>query len=199
MSGGGLDLVLRGRRVVTPSGERACSVGVAGGRIVAVEPLPVGPDGRPDGRPGAGPDAAEVVELGDDVVLLPGLVDTHVHVNEPGRTEWEGFATRDPGGRRRRRHHDRRHAAQQHPADRRRRRRCEVKRAAATGQVLRRRGLLGRRGPRQPRPTCGALHDEGVFGFKCFLLHSGVEEFPPLDRGRARGRLREVAALRRRC
>ena len=35
-------------------------------------------------------------------VLLPGLVDTHVHVNEPGRTEWEGFATATRAGRRRR-------------------------------------------------------------------------------------------------
>ena len=34
-----------------------------------------------------------MVEVGPDEVLLPGLVDTHVHVNEPGRTEWEGFAT----------------------------------------------------------------------------------------------------------
>ena len=54
----------------------------------------------------------------DDEVLMPGLVDTHVHVNDPGRTEWEGFATRDPGGGRRRGHDHRRHAAQQHPADR---------------------------------------------------------------------------------
>ena len=38
-------------------------------------------------------DAERIVELADDEVLLPGLVDTHVHVNEPGRTEWEGFAT----------------------------------------------------------------------------------------------------------
>ena len=37
--------------------------------------------------------ADELIELADDEVLLPGLVDTHVHVNEPGRTEWEGFAT----------------------------------------------------------------------------------------------------------
>ncbi len=37
--------------------------------------------------------AARVVDLGEDEVLLPGLVDSHVHVNEPGRTEWEGFAT----------------------------------------------------------------------------------------------------------
>ena len=39
------------------------------------------------------PAAARTVDLADDEVLLPGLVDTHVHVNEPGRTEWEGFAT----------------------------------------------------------------------------------------------------------
>ena len=34
-----------------------------------------------------------VIDLAGDEVLLPGLVDTHVHVNEPGRTDWEGFAT----------------------------------------------------------------------------------------------------------
>src|SRR5205823_8778084 len=41
----------------------------------------------------AAPHAGEVMELAEDEVLLPGLVDTHVHINEPGRTEWEGFAT----------------------------------------------------------------------------------------------------------
>ena len=51
------------------------------GVIAAVEDLSVAADG------------AEVVELADDEVLLPGLVDTHVHVNEPGRTDWEGFAS----------------------------------------------------------------------------------------------------------
>ena len=76
-----LDLVIRAKRVVTPAGELAREVGVAAGRILAVEPL------------GAGLDASAVVELADDEVLLPGLVDTHVHVNDPGRTEWEGFAS----------------------------------------------------------------------------------------------------------
>ena len=52
-----------------------------GGRIAAIEPL------------GNGLSGAEVIELADDETLLPGLVDTHVHVNEPGRTEWEGFAS----------------------------------------------------------------------------------------------------------
>ncbi len=56
-------------------------------------------DGAGARRPGGGGRAArdagrrrgEHVTLADDEVLLPGLVDTHVHVNEPGRTEWEGF------------------------------------------------------------------------------------------------------------
>ena len=76
-----VDLVIRARRVVTPAGEAPCEVGVASGRIVAVERL------------GAGLDAAVVLDLAEDEVLLPGLVDTHVHVNDPGRTEWEGFAS----------------------------------------------------------------------------------------------------------
>jgi allantoinase len=88
------DLVVRGQRVVTGGELVAASVYVRGGVIDRVaahdDPTPPG---------------ASVVEAGDAVVM-PGLVDTHVHVNEPGRTEWEGFdsATR---GRRRRGHHHR--------------------------------------------------------------------------------------------
>lgn len=73
------ELVLRSRRVVTPEGTRAASVVVKDGRIAAVLPY--------DDRAPAG---ARAWDFGDDV-LLPGLVDTHVHVNDPGRTEWEGF------------------------------------------------------------------------------------------------------------
>jgi allantoinase len=75
------DLVVRARRVVTTAGEVARCIGVTGGTVAAIEPLESELEGD------------RVVELGDDVVLLPGLVDTHVHVNEPGRSEWEGFAT----------------------------------------------------------------------------------------------------------
>ena len=57
---------------------------VRGERIAAV----VGPDDVPAGVP---------VEDAGDRLVLPGLVDTHVHINEPGRTEWEGFAR--PRGR----------------------------------------------------------------------------------------------------
>src|SRR3954463_2244446 len=76
-----LDLVVRGRRVVRATGEQAGAVGVRNGRIVAIAPYD------------AELDAATDLRLRDDEVLLPGLVDSHVHVNDPGRTEWEGFTT----------------------------------------------------------------------------------------------------------
>ena len=72
------DLALRSRRVITHEGERAGVVLVRDGRIAGV----VDAGGVPAGTP--------IEDLGD-AVLMPGLVDSHVHVNEPGRTEWEGF------------------------------------------------------------------------------------------------------------
>ena len=74
------DLVIRGRGVITPEGVRAASVHVAAGRIVSV-----------GGWEDVPPDV-QVVDAGECLVMS-GLVDTHVHINEPGRTEWEGFAT----------------------------------------------------------------------------------------------------------
>src|SRR5579872_6603816 len=94
------DLVIRARRVVTPDGTRPATVRVSGGRITDVGPFGdqgLGGDQIPGagqgGGAGPGPDGARVVTLADDEVLLPGLVDSHVHVNEPGRDHWEGFAT----------------------------------------------------------------------------------------------------------
>src|SRR2546423_13208362 len=73
-----VDLVLRPRRTVVGNRELAASVLIDGDTIVGLGPY------------GADADAAEDIDLGD-IALVPGLVDTHVHVNEPGRTEWEGF------------------------------------------------------------------------------------------------------------
>src|SRR5260370_1169569 len=78
--GGGLDLVVRGRKVVTPQGERPAAIHIREGIIAAVSEFE---DVREQNI---------VYEAGDSVVM-PGLVDTHVHINEPGRTEWEGFET----------------------------------------------------------------------------------------------------------
>jgi allantoinase len=69
---------LSSRRVVRPDGVSPGTVLIAGERIEAVVPERVALPG--------------VVDVGD-LVVSPGLVDAHVHINEPGRTEWEGFAT----------------------------------------------------------------------------------------------------------
>src|SRR5437016_11045346 len=74
------DLVILSTRVVTGEGIRPAAVAIADGVITAVH------------EHGGPPDAARQLDVGD-AALLPGVVDTHVHVNEPGRTAWEGFAT----------------------------------------------------------------------------------------------------------
>ncbi|NGO73604.1 amidohydrolase family protein, partial [Streptomyces boncukensis] len=78
----GVVRVLRSRRAVTADGVRPAAVTVTAEGTVA--------DVLPHTAPV--PPGAELVDVGDDA-LLPGLVDTHVHVNDPGRTEWEGFWT----------------------------------------------------------------------------------------------------------
>ncbi len=171
---------LRSRRVVTPEGERAAIVWVEGETIAAVEPH----------EPRSS--AARLIDLGD-YVLLPGLVDTHVHCNEPGRTAWEGFATATSAA-----------AAggvttildmplNSIPAtvsvDA-----LESKRRAARGQLQVDVGfwagaIPGNASQLQP------LHEAGVFGFKCFRVDSGVAEFPPLDRAGLEGVLAVLAPL----
>ena len=81
LDGAMTDLLLRARRIVTAEGERPGAVRVSDGRIVSVDSFDTP----------AGADAVAEVAIADDCVLLPGLVDSHVHINEPGRTEWEGF------------------------------------------------------------------------------------------------------------
>lgn len=73
-------VVLRGRRVVLPSGVAPAAIHVDGGRVVKVAEYTDLPEGAP-------------LEDAGDLVVMAGLVDTHVHINEPGRTEWEGFET----------------------------------------------------------------------------------------------------------
>ncbi|HEY0373674.1 MAG TPA: allantoinase AllB [Amnibacterium sp.] len=173
------DLVLRAARAFVDGAVRPATVVVEGGRIARVA---------------AFEDAAHAdVELEADEVLLPGLVDTHVHVNEPGRTEWEGFAsatraalaggvttivdmplnsippTVDPAA-------------------------LAVKRRAAEGAVVVDTGFWGGAVPAS-LGRLEALWDERVFGFKAFLAPSGVDEFPHLDRAALLAALTEIAGF----
>ena len=174
------DAVVRGQIVVTPDGVGPASVHISGGRVVALRSFDEVPAG------------VRVEEAGD-LVVLPGLVDSHVHVNEPGRTEWEGFKT--------------------------------ATRAAAAGGVTCivdmplnsvppttttegfRRKLEAARGKcRVDVAFWGGvvpgnieelepLRDAGVVGFKCFLIPSGVEEFPYVTEGELRPAMMKLRRL----
>lgn len=177
MTGG--RLVVRARRVVLPGAERAAAVHVADGRVAAV----TGFDEAP----------ADAHTLADDEVLLPGLVDSHVHVNEPGRTEWEGFASATraaaAGGVTTIVDMPLNSVPPTTTVEA-----LHVKRQVAAGQVHVDVAFWGGAVPGntgQLRP----LLDAGVVGFKCFLLDSGVPEFPPLDPAGLRDALVELAAV----
>ncbi|MGW5716860.1 allantoinase AllB [Amycolatopsis sp. NPDC003865] len=176
-----MDLVVRATRAVTAEGEVPATLGVDGGRIVAVEPG------------GASLSGDRVIDLGDDVVLLPGLVDTHVHVNDPGRAEWEGFetATRAAAAGGVTTIVDMPLNSLPPTVDV---AALEVKRKAATGRVHVDVGFWGGAIPGNVGDL-RALHEAGVFGFKCFLLHSGVDEFPPLDPAGLDEALRELSSF----
>ena len=153
------DRVVRSRRAVLPDGTRAAAVAVSGPAIAAVEDY------------GARLEPDRDVDLGD-LVLLPGLVDTHVHVNEPGRTDWEGFATAT------------RAAAAGGVTTI-----CDMplnslppttsvaaleeKRAAASGKCWVDVAFWGGAVPGN-EASLRPLHEAGVVGFKCFLLDSGA-------------------------
>src|SRR5580692_10946653 len=156
------ELVVRSRRVVTPDGTRPAAIHIAGGaiaRVAAWDDVPAG---------------ARLEDV-DELAVLPGVVDTHVHLNEPGRTEWEGFATAT------------RAAAvggvttlvdmplnSIPPTTT--REAFAAKRAAAKGQCAVDIGFWGGVVPGNQRELAGLVAD-GVRGFKCFLVDSGVAEF----------------------
>lgn len=161
------DLVVRGEQVLVGGEFSPLEVGVRGGVIERVAPL------------GSGLVGARAVELADDEVLIPGLVDTHVHVNEPGRTEWEGFASATraaaAGGVTTIVDMPLNSIPPTTTAAA-----LAIKREAAEGAVFVDVGFWGGVVPGNLRDL-EPLVDAGVFGFKSFLVHSGVDEFPPVD------------------
>jgi allantoinase len=178
------DVVFRAPRVITVMGEVSRAIGVRDGRIIAIEPID------------AAMKTSREEVLGKDVVLMPGLVDTHVHINEPGRTEWEGFETATraaaAGGVTTVIDMPLNSIPPTTTVEA-----LTIKRKAAEHAVYVDTGFWGGAVPDnldQLRP----LHDAGVFGFKCFLLHSGVDEFPHLTMAQmelALERMHEFGAL----
>jgi allantoinase len=160
-----VSFVLRGRRVVLEGGVAPAALHISDGRIDRVAAW----DDLPPGH--------ELLEAGDALVM-PGVVDTHVHVNEPGRTEWEGFASATRAA-----------AAggvtticdmplNSIPATT-TVKALEAKREAARGHTAVNLEFIGGVVP----GNAGALEplrDAGVCAFKCFLAPSGVPEFPHL-------------------
>jgi allantoinase len=170
-------LVIRAASAFVDGEIRSVDIGVIDGRIAAISNDHLYGD--------------EVVVLEGDEVLIPGLVDTHVHVNEPGRTEWEGFASATRAA-----------AAggvttildmplNSIPAtvdvDA-----LEFKRAVAAEKAMVDVGFWGGAVP-ENLGTLRQLHDAGVFGFKAFLAPSGVDEFGHLDAAQLEAALEEVA------
>ncbi|MER6189858.1 allantoinase AllB [Streptomyces cyaneofuscatus] len=181
MSGPDVNLVLRSTRVVTPEGTRPATVAVAGGTIDAVLPY--------DTEVPAG---ARLEDFGDDV-LLPGLVDTHVHVNDPGRTEWEGFwtATRAAaaGGITTLLDMPLNSLPPTTTVEN-----LRIKQQVAAPKAHVDTGFWGGALPSNVKDL-RPLYEAGVFGFKCFLSPSGVEEFPELDQEQLARSLAEIAGF----
>ena len=174
------ELVLRSRRVVSPRGVHAAAVHIEGGIIRAVTNWAEIGEGN------------EISDVGDAIVM-PGIIDTHVHVNEPGRSEWEGFDTATRAA-----------AAggvttlldmplNSIPATT-TVAALDAKRRAAAGHCFVNVGFIGGVVPGNTHELA-KLHDAGVRAFKCFLVPSGVAEFPEVGEDDLRDALPVLAEL----
>src|SRR5882762_5644157 len=175
------DLIIRGRKVVLPEAVVPASIHIEGGLITSVGAYD---EVEPN---------CEVIEAGEKSVVMPGLVDTHVHINEPGRTNWEGFRTATlaaaAGGVT---------TLVDMPLN-------SIpptttlagfksKLEAARGNCHVDLGFWGGVVPGNTSELAGML-DAGVVGFKCFLVPSGVDEFPHVTEEHLREAMPELARL----
>lgn len=157
------DLAISGNNIVTPDGLRKAVVLIKDGRIAGVEEfLPAG---------------AEVMTVDiQDIVMMPGITDPHVHINEPGRTDWEGFETATLAA-----------AAggittlvdmplNASPVTT-TVAAFKAKLQAAANQLHVNCGYWGGVVPGNENEIAGLI-DSGVLGFKAFLTHSGIDDFP---------------------
>jgi allantoinase len=175
------NLVVRGKQVVLPDAIGPAAIHIAGDTITSVTDFETVPSG------------CELIQADEQSIVMPGLVDTHVHINEPGRTNWEGFSTAT-------------HAAAAGGtttvidmplnsipptttiAG------LEKKLTAAREQCYVDMGFWGGVVPgnaSELRP----LFEAGVVGFKCFLVHSGVDEFPNVSEADLREALPVLSEL----
>jgi allantoinase len=175
------NLVIRGKQVVLPDAITPASIHIAGGTITSIESYESIPPG------------CELVEADEESIVMPGLVDSHVHINEPGRTEWEGFATATKAA-----------AAggvttivdmplNSIPATT-TLAGFEEKLEAAGGQCYVDVGFWGGVVPGNTTELASLLK-AGVVGFKCFLIHSGVDEFPNVTEEDLRSAMPELTRL----
>lgn len=164
--------IIRSERVVLPDGIRPAVIRVDHGVITAITP------GNTEAPHPLGVPEATIIDAGAAVVM-PGIVDTHVHINEPGRTEWEGFETATRAA-----------AAggittvvdmplNSIPATT-TVEALDVKRRAAEGRCHVDVGFWGGVVPGNGRDL-QPLAEAGVLGFKCFLSPSGVDEFAAVN------------------
>ncbi len=176
-----VDLALSSNRVITRDGPRAATVVVVDGVIERVAPR------------GTDVKAVRTVDAGN-LVVMPGVMDVHVHVNEPGRTDWEGFATATAAA-----------AAggittlvdmplnsspvTTTPAA------VQAKLDESRGKCLVDYGFWGGVVP-DNRGALDGLLEAGVLGCKCFLVPSGIDDFPQVSEPLLRHALPHLAQRR---
>ncbi|MDB5224249.1 MAG: allB [Chitinophagaceae bacterium] len=156
------DIAIKSKRIITPEGEKNGVVIIRDGIIIDVV----------ESLENAGERLIDV----HDKVVMPGIIDPHVHINEPGRTEWEGFNTATKaalaGGITTLVDMPLNSSPVTTTA-----RAWDEKLSATKGQLHTNCGFWGGVIPGNENDI-KPLIEKGVLGFKAFLTHSGIDEFP---------------------